>query len=174
MKGKNYRQIGHLSKLHGFEGEAILVADGFFAKNIEKTEWIFLKIDGLPVPFFVLKIYIRSESLAIIKLQDISSSSGMQRFLGMDVFVEDNRKQKFSKETKNSETLKGYQIIDLNKGFIGLVEEVVNYNENYILQVNFNNKEILIPIGDEIIQQINDKDKIINVTIPEGLLDLYL
>ena len=67
MQGKYFRRIGHLSKLHGFEGEAVMVADSLFPKNIDKTEWVFLKIDGLPVPFFVSNIHVRSETVAIIK-----------------------------------------------------------------------------------------------------------
>lgn len=174
MQGKCFRRIGHLSKLHGYEGEAVVVADSLFAKNIVKTEWVFLKIDGLPVPFFVSNIQVRSETVAILRLLDVFSSTDMQKFLGMDVFIEETRKQKFSKEISGSDTLKDYKIIDSQKGFIGVVEAVINYNENYVLQVNFNSKEILIPIGDEIIQRIDDKEKSISVTIPEGLLDLYL
>jgi 16S rRNA processing protein RimM len=173
MFAENLRLIGKLSKLHGFEGEAMLITDISFPKKIEKTEWVFLIIDGLPVPFFVLRFSIRNESLAIIKLEDITSVEKMEKYLGRDVFIEETRK-KSTRKLKPDKSIEGYKVIDKTRGEIGIANDIINYNNNYLLQVFNNNTEILIPVNDEIIIEINDHNKTILVDSPEGLLDLYI
>ena len=174
MKGKLFRRIGRLTKLHGFEGEAILIADDFFPKKIDKTEWVFMKIDGLPVPFFVSKIHLRSESAANIKLLDISSSIDMQKFLGNEIYIEETSKQKSSRVIVSKNDIKNYTIIDSKEGNIGIAETIINLNGNYLLQLFKNDREILIPVSDEFILEIDDKQKVIFVSVPKGLLDLNL
>ena len=173
MFAENLRLIGKLSKLYGFDGEAILVADNSFPKKIEKTEWVFLVIDGLPVPFFVLRFSIRTDSSAIIKLEDISSVEKMEQLLGREIFIEETRK-KNARKLKPENSIKGYIVTDKIKGDIGIANDVINYNDNYLLQVYKSETEILIPVSDEIIIEINDRNKTILVNTPEGLLDLYI
>ena len=46
------------------------------------------------------------KQLLLLRLLDVFSSNEMQKFLGMDVFIEETRKQKFSKEISDSDDFK--------------------------------------------------------------------
>ncbi|HAH60328.1 MAG TPA: 16S rRNA processing protein RimM, partial [Bacteroidales bacterium] len=67
-----------------------------------------------------------------------------------------------------------YQVIDLNFGETGRVEEVLEYPHQAILRILRGKKEILIPITDEIITAVDRENKIIHVNAPEGLIAMYL
>jgi 16S rRNA processing protein RimM len=172
MIAEKLRLIGKIAKLHGFEGEALIIFEEAYLKKITKTEWLFLIIDGLPVPFFVSKIDQRSDTSIIVKFADIDSAKAMQPFIGCEIAITD-KGQKVSKGKYSYSDISGYRTIDENRIEIGIVRNVINYNENYVLQIFKGDKEILIPVAEEIIISIDDKKKLIILKIPEGLLELY-
>ena len=171
MFAENHRHIGKIAKLHGFEGEALLLSGSVFPKKIEKTEWVFLLIDGLPVPFFISSILLRSDSSAIIKFADINTAEEMEEFIGFDVLIEESKKRK-SKTLSNFENINGFAVIDNKHGSIGIVKSVLNYNDNYLLQVIDGKREILIPYNDNLIIKIDAQSKSLFVDVPNELIDL--
>jgi 16S rRNA processing protein RimM len=171
MVAENCRPIGKLTKLHGYEGEALFVANEDLPKKIEKTEWMFFVIEGLPVPFFVSNIKLRTETSAIVKLADVNNSEEVQKLIGLEVLIEISNKGKKSKPFSRL-NVDGYIVTDFKFGKIGIAKTVLNFQENYLLQVFDNNREILIPVNEFNIGEINDSKKTIQVNIPDGLLEL--
>lgn len=172
MLPENFRHIGKISKIFGYKGEALLITDQTFLKKIEKKEWLFLLIDGLPVPFLIAGFHLRNDSSAIIKFEDINSNEELEDFVGLEVLVEESKKHRKTKTFSNNFEIKGYKVFDSKYGEIGIARSVLNFNNNYLVQVYKGKKEILIPINENIITEINNVSKIIIVNIPEGLLDL--
>jgi 16S rRNA processing protein RimM len=171
MLVENQRRIGRLVKLLGIEGEALLLGENNLPKKIEKTEWVFLLIDGNPVPFSVSSIILRTENSAIIKFTNINTAEEMQEFIGFDVLYEEAKKHR-SKASPFSESVNGYKVIDLKQGTIGLVKSLLNYQDNYLLQVFHGNREVLIPYNENIVVEIDELKKIISINAPDGLLEL--
>ena len=68
----------------------------------------------------------------------------------------------------------GFKLIDVAKGEIGEISNVLEYPTQAVIQVMKDGKEILIPIHDDIIQKVNKKAKTLTVKAPEGLIDMYL
>jgi len=62
----------------------------------------------------------------------------------------------------------------MKKDLIGIITEVLEYPHQAVLSINFRNKEILIPITDEIIVNVDRDKKHLYTNTPEGLIDLYL
>jgi 16S rRNA processing protein RimM len=171
MIAEKLRHIGKIVKLHGFEGDALIIFDEAFSKKITKAEWVFLIINGLPVPFFISKLDIRLDSTAIIKLSDIDSSEDIKKLIGCEVAIIETGRGRQSNNISQTD-IAGYRVIDENAGEIGNATSVLNFNNNIVLQVFKCNKEILIPIAEEIILNIDDSKQIISVSLPEGLIEL--
>ena len=68
----------------------------------------------------------------------------------------------------------GFMVVDTEKGELGPISEVLEYPTQAILQVMKGKKEILIPILDQVIQNVDRDKKILTITAPEGLIDMYL
>ena len=66
----------------------------------------------------------------------------------------------------------GYQTHDKVKGALGVIEDVLELPMQYLAKVNYNKKEVLIPLNDETIERIEKKTKTIYFNLPEGLLDI--
>jgi len=66
----------------------------------------------------------------------------------------------------------GFSLIDVEAGLIGIISEVDKTTDNILFVIPKKNDELLIPAGEEYIQEIDHDKKIIYVKLPEGLLDL--
>ena len=68
----------------------------------------------------------------------------------------------------------GFTVIDKEFGVIGTISKVLEYPNQAVMQIFHDNKEVLIPISDEIITEVKRKNKEIHVTAPDGLLNIYI
>jgi 16S rRNA processing protein RimM len=69
-------------------------------------------------------------------------------------------------------SLVGFEVIDSELGIIGKMTGLLDIPTNPIIQVSWNKKEVLIPLNENIVTGIDQKQKQILVTTPPGLLDL--
>ena len=68
----------------------------------------------------------------------------------------------------------GFRVVDSQHGDIGTIEQVIEYPAQPLFQVMKNGTEILIPVIDEVIDNVDRTNKTIYITAPNGLIDLYL
>jgi len=66
----------------------------------------------------------------------------------------------------------GFEIIDIHLGTIGKVEEVLEMPMQILLKTNYKGNECLIPAIEPIIQGIDEEEELIEVELPEGILNL--
>ena len=66
----------------------------------------------------------------------------------------------------------GFTLIDSEKGTLGVISEVDQTTDNVLFVIPTEDDELLIPAGDEFVDEIDHENKILYVTLPEGLLDL--
>ena len=67
----------------------------------------------------------------------------------------------------------GFEVIDKEKGNIGKIKEFIDTNQTIMIIEN-GEKEILIPVVDEVIDRLDRDAKTMYITAPDGLIDIYL
>jgi len=70
--------------------------------------------------------------------------------------------------------LKGFIVKDLSKGTLGEITEVRAFPQQHIAVLYFQGKEIMFPLNEDLISDIDMAKRILNVDLPEGLIDVYL
>jgi len=68
----------------------------------------------------------------------------------------------------------GFTVMDKQHGNIGVITGVNDSVSQVLFEVKKDDKELLIPVADNIIDKVDRANKILYVTTPEGLVDLYL
>lgn len=169
---KDLLPVGVFTRTHGFQGELILRLEVREAEDIPEMEWVFVEIDGLPVPFFVRQIRDLQEDKMILLLDKITSESQAKELTGCRLFIPAGKHagKKF-RDTGFTE-IKGYRVVDENLGELGIADEVIAVAGNPLLKVITGEKELLIPAHPDIILEISGKKKIIRIHAPEGLTEL--
>lgn len=175
MITEKIKSSGKLIKVHGIKGELLLAANQELDDELFQTELVFLMIDGLPVPFFITDIVEKSNNTAIIKLEGYDSVNESSKLVGTELFTPIRKNKRKSKLSFNENDLEGYTVIDSELGEIGIVNEVIDYKNNLVIQVfTQQNKEVLIPANNQVVSEIDDEKKIVHISAPEGLIQLYL
>ncbi len=79
---------------------------------------------------------------------------------------------KIKSASKKIQDIKGYRVIDKQSGIYRICRGNGEMANNPLLSVTNGDKEFLVPVHEDIILEINDKEKIIRIDAPEGLFDL--
>lgn len=167
-------EIAFVLKPHGLNGfVSVKTIENYSEKQFYKGMPVFLKTEGIPVPFFIEDIKY-SGGNPVIKLKHINDSDSALRFKDCSIFIkESDIREKEVADIQQSELL-GYAVYDKNRGFIGNISLFNEIPGNPVFETQFDNKTIIIPFSEKIILQISHNTKTINIDAPDGLIDIYL
>ena len=173
MKKDDCFYLGTVAKTHGLKGEVTLKVDADDPSAYLDMKHFFLEINKVLTPFFVEKITPNGGKF-YVAIQDIKTIEMAQNLVGKTVYLPLEMLPKLSGKQFYYHEIVGFTVVDTEKGELGPVTEVLEYPTQAILQVMHGKKEILIPILDQVIQSVDRDHKILQITAPEGLIDMYL
>lgn len=161
-------KIGKVLKTHGFKGHLKVFVDEFYMDDFEEMKVVF--INGLP--YFILSKDINSNSQAIIFLEEIDTKEKAHPLQGKDIFAKEEDLSEIL-EGEEYDHLVGYEIMDITIGRIGTIVKIIEMPFQFLAQVFQDKKEILIPLNDNFIIEINEKKKLVEMKLPDGFLDVF-
>ncbi len=174
MDKKDFFEFGKIRKCNRKTGELSIRTNTEVPEGQNAPPLVFIEIDGGLVPFYLSSIRQRDSNTIQILLEDYASLAKAQQFVDCAVFLPKKGMKDMENEQFDYNEIIGFNVIDKIHGDIGTLEDILDRPEQEILQINFEGKEILIPLVDEMFEKINDKKKQIFICAPEGLIDLYL
>lgn len=171
---KNCLILGKITKTHSIKGQVVLRLKQSDFKNIKHMESVFIEIDGLPVPFFVSDFKNRNQNELILSLEDINTEPKAASLIDCQVWLHSDLIAPPDMTSPPAEgILIGYEVVDVNLGSLGILEDILDFDQNPLLRILQDKKEILIPLQPNFIKKVDDTAKKIFVDTPEGLVDLY-
>ena len=163
--------FGYVAGKHGLGNAVKVKADVDDVTHYKNMQAIVVEVNKALIPFPVSEVRIISKSDLIITIADGFDASAMlssSLYLPLTLLPKLNNKQFYYHEVV------GYSVIDEYKGDIGKIATVLEFPHQQIFSIMKNRTEILIPIIDEFIVEVDKKNKTIRVKAPDGLIDLYL
>lgn len=174
MKQDELFQLGKIVRTFGSKGEVVVQIDVDILSQIKEMESVYLKLNESLVPFFIELFQPRSKGQAMVKFLDVDSTEDASQLAGCEIFIPMAMLPKQKVSRAFSFDIEGFTVIDADRGETGTVAAILEMPQQVLLAIDYNGKEILIPVVDEIIKNIDRKKKIIYIEAPEGLIDLYL
>lgn len=166
--------IGFCRKPHGVGGELKVQIEAEYLEDFLQAEVIFLDITGKQVPYFIEKI--RPGSEILVKLEDVDSREAAAALNGKEMLMREEDvhtgEEEENEEDLAYEDLVGYEIIETDLGLIGKIEDVLEYPQQMMALLIYQEREILIPLNEYLIQDIDIENQQIIMELPEGLLEL--
>jgi 16S rRNA processing protein RimM len=173
MKKEDCFYLGIITKPFGYKGELVIYLDVDDPTQYEELPTVLVDMGIGLVPFFIEKLSLKNNN-ATIRLQDVSPEMA-STLIKKELYLPLNLLPKLKGKKFYFHEVVNFEVIDAEKGLVGKIEKVLDYPAQPILQViNPDNKEILIPIADDIIMEVDRKNKTIKIKAPEGLIELYL
>jgi len=166
-------ELGYVIKPHGLNGAVDIFLDTDFPGDYKNLESVFVHIGQKLVPFFIQTIRI-NEKKALVQLEGIESIEQAEELKGSKLFLPETMLPELEDKDFYFHDLLGFEVTDVHHGILGIVERFYDYPGQTLLAINHKGKEVLIPVNDDIILNLDKKKKAIEVDLPDGLLDVYI
>ena len=173
---EKYQSIGFTKKTYGVKGELKLNILDKYLEDFVQTEVVFLGLAGRKIPYFIE--YINFENPFSVKFEDYNSKEIALELTGKEIFM--RTKDLLPLEEKILEITSGliyekyvnFVIQDKIYGTLGEIIEIIEYPQQEMAALIIEEKEVLIPLNEQLIIAIDETAKLIFMDLPEGLLNL--
>lgn len=167
-------EYGRIRKSHGHRGEIVIDLREEALYDID-PQFLFVEIDGIPVPFRVEEL--RGDySRLICKLSRLESDKDADKYRGARLFLSDEEIPEGYVVNSVGETideLLGYAVIHPVVGEIGNLEDIDDTTPNILLLVRDDKGvDLVLPYVEDWIQEVNDSAKTITYDCPPDLISL--
>lgn len=168
-----YFKIGKFIAAHGLNGEVLLKhtlgkktsLKGLQAVFIEEKKKSFL-------PWFIESTKIKNEAEIYIKIDGIETREAATKLVQKEIWLPEADFKKYAAKTSPASLL-GYTVFN-NKESLGEILEVIEQPHQLLCRLTIKEKEVLIPLNEGTLQKTDHKKKEVIVTLPDGLLEIYL
>ncbi len=169
MNKQECYSVGYISKTHGLKGEVTAV----FTEPIEldSLESIFLEIKNNLVPYFIESFSDRTDK-AFIKFQDINTVEQAATLKGSALYLNKSVRPTLKRGDFYNDEVVGFVVEDEELGRLGLLKEVIQSGPSRLLEIDYNGKDVLIPVNGPFIKSVNKSKKLVKVSLPEGFLNI--
>lgn len=169
IKEQEVYKIGVIGKAHGVKGELSIQIDDDVFDRVD-AEYLVLKLDGIFVPFFMEEYRFKSDSVALVKFEGVDTQERARELTGVEVYFPRELAEQDEDAELSYSALVGYTLIDDNSGKpVGTIAYVDEQTINIMFELEDGR---LIPASEELIVDVDQKNRTITLDIPEGILDL--
>lgn len=173
IRPEDVYQIGRMGKAHGLKGEInFQFTDDVWDRA--ESDHVICEVDGILVPFFIEEYRFRSDTTAIMKLEDIASIEEVQMLVNSPVYLEKHYQEELGEDEVSLNYFIGFKMINGDDDQeIGTIIDIDDKTDNWLFIVGKEDgNEVMIPAHEEFIAEIRQEEKIMVMNLPIGLLDL--
>ena len=174
MQKIDFYYLGKILKTIGNKGQLMVHLDVDEPANYQNLESVYLDVYGERIPFFISRVELKSRNSAIFSFADVLSADEAEEYTGRDMYLPVSALPVLTGNKFYYHEIVGFQVIDERFGELGKVQSVLDLKHQALFQILFGEKEILIPVIDETIKEVDRLNKILRIEAPEGLIEIYL
>jgi 16S rRNA processing protein RimM len=164
--------LGKITRLHGVKGEVVVKFDVDDPYEYEELESVFLEKNQKLIPFFIDSIRIVKDG-AIVKFEDVDLKTA-ESLVNTSLYLPLEKLPELEEGQFYYHDIIGYQVEDKNLGKLGVVSNVFELPGHDLLEMKYQNQEVLIPLHDDFIINADKEKEVLFVDLPAGLMDVYL
>ena len=174
MKKEKCFYLGKIVKKYSFKGELLAKLDTDQPELYENIKALFLNINNRLIPYFVMASKLHKTNLLRLKLEDVNTESDAEELIKKEVYLPLDQLPKLKGKDFYYHEVQGFEIWEKSFGKLGFLKGVNDQSAQALFEIERDGHEILIPIHDEFIINIDRDKKIISVKTPPGLIDVYI
>lgn len=174
MRKEECFYLGKIVSKHSFRGEVLVKLDTDEPEIYEQMESVFVSIGNSLVPFFIEQCRLHKSNLLRIRFEEVTDEAGADSLMGSALYLPLDLLPRLSGNKFYYHEVIGFTLRDKTYGDIGTITGINDRASQALFEAEKDQKQLLIPINDDIILKVDRKSKVIHVNTPEGLVDLYL
>ena len=174
MQKKDCFYLGKIVKKYSFKGEVLVKLDTDQPEIYNNLDAVFIELKNNLIPFFIEKSQLHKSQLLRIKFEDVTTEEDADTIMKSDLFLPLILLPKLEGDKFYFHEVIGFTVKDVNFGNVGIIKGIIDSTSQALFEIDREGVEILIPMNDEFIKEVNRENKTIVVETPEGLIDLYI
>lgn len=173
MQKEDCYYVGKITKPHGFKGNLIVHLETDEPELYENMESVFIETNGMLVPFFFEFAQVHGNNKLLVKFEDVSAEEA-ERLVNKELYLPLDTLPELEGNDFYYHEIIGFTLYDQTNTEIGVIQSINDSTAQALFELEFEGKQILIPIVDEWILEVDRENQAILVNVPDGLIDLYL
>jgi len=164
-------KIGYILKPHGLKGQVTLSMDPEAPEDFSHLETLYVEIREKLLPFFIESISLKGNK-AFLKLEEVDTPEEARSISKSAVYLPKSSRPKSGRGEFYDDEVIGFEVLDTVLGPLGKIIGIVQAGPNKLLSLDFQGKEVLVPLNSPFIEGVNKSRKKITITLPEGFLEI--
>ena len=172
MQKKDCFLVGTVFKLHGYKGDVnIYNVDGILF-DFDTFNYFFIEQNNALVPFFITKARSTKLNIILTKFEEINSEKEALSIFKKKVYIPIDFLPEIKDNKISEKQLIGLKIIDVKMGELGEITYINSQTAQQLIYVSKDGEEFCFPMHEHFIIKIDAEKGVMEVKIPEDLLNL--
>lgn len=172
MRKEDCFYVGTVVGKYSFKGELLVKVDSDNPEDYTQLESIFVELPTGLVPFFIRRCQLHKSNLLRVAFEEVKTEQEAEVLLKTALYLPLSLLPPLEGNKFYYHEVIGYELKEADQ-LIGHIKGVVEQGAQALFEIESHSKKIhLIPIHDDFILHVDRKQKVINVKLPEGLLEL--
>lgn len=174
MRKEDCFYLGKIVRKHSFKGEVVIKLDTDEPEIYQKMESVFVNLGNNLIPFFIQESLLQKGNQLRVRFEGIESEEDAESILKADIYLPLTLLPKLTGNQFYYHEIIGFSVIDETYGDIGIVTGVNDTTAQALFEVQKEGRQILVPMIDEFILQVDRDQKKLHLKTPQGLIEMYL
>lgn len=164
-----YRRLGRITKVHGTQGEVwVAPRDGLSPSFLASAHvWIVPPPEGGATPRRVTDVRPGPKGW-LVKVSGVTDAAQAHEVVGHFFLAAGEEPT----AVEGTDVFLGCAVHDETRGYVGTVAEIIETGANDVLVLEGGPfGEVLVPVIDDVIGELDEDAEILHVTLLEGLID---
>ena len=174
MRKEECFYLGKIAKKFSFKGEVLIYLDTDEPELYENMESVFVELGKNLVPFFIENSSLHKNDFLRVRFEDVKTEDEADEILGSAVYLPLSMLPKLTGNKFYFHEVIGFEVEDKRLGIVGVIQSINDSSAQPLFEVLQGDIEILIPMIDHFLVEIDRKNKKVKMDLPEGLIEMYL
>jgi len=174
MQKEDCFYLGKIVKKYSFKGELLVKLDTDDPEIYTQMESVFVEKNKNLIPFFIQRSSLHKSTLLRVKFEDVENDEDTDPLIGLKLYLPLALLPALEENQFYYHEIIGFTVEDASFGNVGTITGVNDSTAQALFEIDRDGKEILIPLIDDFIKNVDKKNKVLQLEVPKGLIEIYL
>ena len=174
MRKEDCFYLGKIVRKHSFKGEVVIKLDTDEPELYENMESVFVEHGKDLIPFFIEERLLQKGNQLRVRFETVDTEQDADAIMNAGIYLPLSFLPKLTGNKFYFHEIIDFMAVDVKYGEFGIIKGVNDTTAQPLFEIMNNGVEILIPMIDEFIKEIDRKGKRVVLQTPPGLIDMYL
>ncbi|MGY6648241.1 ribosome maturation factor RimM [Wenyingzhuangia sp. IMCC45574] len=174
MRKEDCFYLGKIVRKYSFKGEVVIKLDTDDPSHYQNLESVFVEYGKDLIPFFITERLLQKGNQLRVRFETVDTEQDADAIMNSGIYLPLEFLPKLKGNQFYFHEIIDFTVEDVNFGTVGVLKGVNDNTAQPLFEILNNEVEILIPMVDDFIKEVDRKNKKLVLETPPGLIEMYL